>query len=258
MLENSYLIGLDISIKISVGIGIIFLIAIFIYYILYEENNIGTFFGVLLISLGVCISSFLLIYPLYNLILQDFLNLEFYHNEISQGTLALRITSLLLGFNFLKSLYNFIENKIKETQEKLTASYPELVEIVSFIKDDFINFIIVTQNLIYAAIVLLLWIFIFLSKSLFELRIVSWGLFFIIDDWAIISDNLIALKGRILKWHRLRILFFNGLLSTLIISACFRQLDNLLFSIIITVILFILVLFNGIFFFPTDKKSKTN
>lgn len=261
MLENTYLIGLEISTKISIGIGIIFFFVFFIkLFIPFWKNFINDFDAILLLfiySLGVSISSFLVIYPLYNLILQSFWDLDFYQKQISLGTLALRITSLLLGFNFLKSLYIFITSKLKKTQDKLVADYADLQNIEPLINLEAINFILLTQNLIYGAIILLLWIFIFLSKSLFELRIVSWGLFFIIDDWAIISDNLIALKGRILKWHRLRILFFNGLLSTLIISACFRQLNNLLFSIIITAILFVLVLLNSSYHFQMIRKSKT-
>lgn len=257
MLENTYLIGLEISTKISIGIGIIFFIATFIYSIHYGENNIGTLFGVLLISLGVCISSFLFIYPLYNLILQNIFNLEIYKKEISQGTLGLRIASVILGFNCLKIIYISSEEKMQKNQDKLVSDYPDLQTIKPLMDNISINATILTQKLIYVTIVLLLWVFIFKSKSLLELQVVSWGLFFIIDDWEIISDNLIALKGRILKWHRLRIVSFNIFLSILIISACFRQLDNLLFSIIITVILFVLVLANASYHFQMIRKSKT-
>lgn len=262
MLENSYLIGLATSIKISIGIGIIFFIVFIVFYskIFIPDwkniiNDFDALFLLFIYSLGVSTSCFLLIYPLYNLISQIIFNLEFYQKEISQGTLALRITSLLLGFNFLKSLYIYITSKLKENQDKLVADYPDLQKIEPLINVQAISFLLLTQNLIYGAVILLLWIFIFLSKTLFELRVVSWGLFFIIDDWAIISDNLIALKGRILKWHRLRIVFFNGLLSILMISACFRQLNNLLFSLLITVILFVLVYLNTFYFFSTNNKK---
>ncbi len=136
MLDNSYLIGLAISTKISLWIGIIFFIVMFFIYSISDRVNSeidGNYFGLLvylfIVTLGVSISSFLLIYPLCNLILQKYLNLELYQKEISQGTLALRITSLLLGFNFLKSLYNYLADKLLENQNKLIADYPDLKTI---------------------------------------------------------------------------------------------------------------------------------
>ena len=253
MIDNSYSNGFDISIQISIGIGIIFFIIIFIKNFIpdckYNAESLGGFLILLIFSVGVSIASFLLIYPLCNLLFQNFLSLEIYKKEISQGTLALRFTSILLGFNFLKSLYNFFAYKLLQNQKELIADYPDLQKIEPRINEAYIDFILVSQNLIYGTVTLLLWVFVFLSKSLLELRVVTWGLFFIIDDWAIISDNLIALKGRILKWHKFRIIFFNNLLSIFITSACFRQLDNLLFSIIISVALFFLVLLNAILYF---------
>lgn len=269
MTENSYLLGIDTSAKLSIAIGIILFILLTIMYFSSELDSspdndslfkklISIFFFIfllLILSIGVSIAFFLIIYPFINLILQKFLTLNFYTREVSQGTLGLRITSILLGFNFLKSSYNFWADTLAQNHEDLTAEYVDLQNINPFMTDTEINFIILSQNLIYGAVTLLLWIFIFLSKSsksLLELRVVIWGLFFIIDDWSIISDNLIALKGRVLKWHRLRIIFFNALLVAFLVSACFRQLNHTPSSIVITLILSLLIIFNGIFFFKTS------
>lgn len=264
MIENSYLIGLTICAKISLGIGIILLILMAILAV--REDLQGPQDGIYLnifvlfcFGVGVSISSFLVIYPLLNLILQKFWSLELYRNEISQGTLALRITSLLLGFNFLKSLYNFWEDILRNNQnnqKKPMINFLGLQEISSVMDEDDINVVLVSQNLIYGAVTLLLWIFIFLSKSFLELRVVTWGLFFIVDDWAIISENLVALKGRVLKSHKLRIVFFNALLSIFIISACFRELNNLLFSIFISVMLFALLIVNAKFLIINNNKKE--
>lgn len=263
MIENNYyLIGLATCTKISLGIWIILCIFILIKNFTDNDNSENyldkiylTIFFFFVLGLGVFISSFLVIYPLYNLFLQDFLDLGFYQKEISQGALQLRFTSLLLGFNFLKSMYNFVADRLLANQKKLIADYPDLQKIEPRMNEYNINVIILTQNLIYGAVTLLLWIFIFLSKSLLELRLVTWGLFFIIDDWAIISDNFIALKGRILKSHKLRIIFFNALLFSLIVTACFRELNNILLSIFITLTFCGLVLLNTTSLFSNDRNE---
>ncbi|MDZ8185593.1 MAG: hypothetical protein RMX96_12150 [Nostoc sp. ChiSLP02] len=194
-----------------------------------------------------------MVYLVCNLLLQKFFTLEFYTKEISQGTLGLRLTSILLSFNFFRSLYNLTEDKFLDIHKKLTDNYPDLQNIKSLMDDTSITLLILCQNAIYVFIILLLWIFVFLSKSLLELKVTSWGLFFIVDDWAIISENLIALKGRVLKWHRLRILFFNGFLFIFIVVACFRKLENTLLSFLVSLFLGLLMLFTTTGFFIQDS-----
>ena len=246
MNENSYLIGLEISKNISLFIWIIYFI--YIQFDVYKDNTLSLSFRirtiilVSLVSIGMFISSFLIIYPILNILLQNFQSIAFYKHDISQGTLGLRITSIILSLSFLKSFYNLTNNKFLENHRDLTVEYSDLQELTSFFNDDKINFIILFQNLFYGTITLVLWVFILLSKSFLELQVIIWGLFFIVDDWAIISDNLIALKGRLLKWHKFRIIFFNFFLFSFLISACFKQLDSVLFSILITFILGLLII----------------
>lgn len=263
MIETNYLLGLELSKNISFISGGVFFV-LMSYIIWFSEVTEGSnwiakllgYFLFFIISVGISIISFLVIYPLLNLVLHKSFNLVFYTKEISQGTLSLRFTSVLLGFNFLRISYNLIAEKFSNNYKELIADYPDLQNISSYNSEGNISAIILSQNLIYGATVLLLWIFVFLSKSFFEIRLIIWGLFFIVDDWAIISDNLIALKGRILRWHRIRILFFNGLLFCSVVSACFRRLDNLLYSIIVTTFLLIVVLANTFFFLINDPEKQ--
>lgn len=258
MMEIDYLLGLELSKNIAITIGVISFILMTLLY-LFNTNNTFENFSIFLdkilrviflftsISIGLSIASFLIIYPTLNLGFQKFFTLAFYTKEISQGTLSLRVTSILLAFNFLKSAYNLINEKNFENHRKLTADYPDLQRMQPLMKYTSIDLLILSQNLIYGTITLLLWVFIFLSKSLLELHLVIWALFFIIDDWAIISDNLIALKGRILRWHKIRILLFNGLLYYFILSACSQQFSNL-YLFLIHAFLTLLVIINATLF----------
>ncbi|BDI14598.1 hypothetical protein ANSO36C_04000 [Nostoc cf. commune SO-36] len=264
-MNDTYLLGLDdcknISIAIPLFCNCVFLVVLFIMFFFDNDDSynfgdkIEVFVFSLLFSMGisfsVSISLFLLSYPLWNLYLQEggLFNLQVYSKEITQGTLGLRITSLLLSFSYLQSLYNAVADRIPKITTELVSDYPDLKDIKPFSSNSTIKIIIITQNIFYGAITLLLWIFIFSSKSLIELRIVSWGLFFIVDDWAIIHDNLIALKGRILRWHRFRILFFNGLMTFSILSACFRKLEHGLFTGLISLLLITLISMNALAFF---------
>lgn len=260
MIENIYLMGLAICIKVSIVIGIIFFILITLLSFFRDDNLqdkiLGVAFFVFPLSFGVSISSFLLIYPVFNLTLQSFLTLEFYITETSEGTLGLRITSVLLGFNFLKSIYNFFANKLSKQSKEFIANYPDIGDISPLIDNTGMSIIILSQNLIYGSVTLLLWIFTFLPKSFLEIRLVTWALFFIIDDWDLISDNLVALKGRILRLHKLRIIFFNCLLLIFTAFTCFRELDTLIFSASITLILLILIILNATFFFKIRTKPE--
>ena len=183
MNQNTYLIGLEISTKISVAIGLALSILFLLGILSYKEgdshrydlltNTFAFVFLFIIITIGVSITSFLVLYPLLNLLLQNFIDLDFYKKEISQGTLGLRVTSLILGLNYFKGLYNWFSDRLLENHKELVADYPSLQNIEPRMDDNNINITIVSQNIIYGAVTLLLWVFIFLSTSLLELKVDS-------------------------------------------------------------------------------------
>ncbi len=261
-MDINYILGVKTSIEISIVIGIIAFISYSGFSIIgNKETNMFRIIIYLLISLitsfGFTACIFLFIYNILNILLQDFLNIEFYNLSFQKGTLMLRISSLLLAFNCLKSLILTLSDgeQLRKTREKLTEKDSPIDSINITLSNLGISKILVTQNIIYIINIFLLWIFILYNENLFysliQFKIAIWALFFITDDWIIISDNILALKGAILKKHKIRIWVFNILISLTTIIAYYIELENKLYSIILGLILLFTIILNMISY---DKK----
>lgn len=184
---------------------------------------------------GFLTSEFLLIYPIVNLFHQDFLNLEFYKQELGTGVLALRVSSIILGFQSIttwsiyrkkiKSRYSDIDNlkPLKFGKRKYTLYGRFISRTITFFA---------LQFFIYSSIALIIWFNNWFSLIYFERQLISWALLFIVDDWAIISDYFLHLKGRVLLMHDARILFFNIFLFSSILSLLIKILLNSNFELI--------------------------
>lgn len=259
MNENFYLRGIEICFIVSALIAVI--CSVYMDSQKPENNNYSFYsnikkFGIdKAVDVGIGVSIFLMIYPIINLLLNS-QHIDFYKDDLEEGIIGLRIASIVLGFNFLKSFYNCLNNNFSDNHKKLTIEYPDLQNLKSSIDDNYINMIILTQNLIYSTIAFSAWTFIFLSiPTMLQSKLIRWGLFFIIDDWAIISDNLIFLKGRVLKLHKLRIILFNFLLFFLTISAIFQVFKISIYSIYFSISFGVLIVVNMIMFYPKTYRE---
>ena len=93
-------------------------------------------------------------------------------------------------------------------------------------KDGFsISFFILCQILIYQTAVFSLWLFNIFLMPFLETKVVTWALFFVIDDWAIIADYFQVLKGRIMASHLFRLVLFNTLFSIVLPIAFMRHIN---------------------------------
>lgn len=201
----------------------------------------------LAVTFGIAVLLF--IHPIINLFKQPFLDFEFYRQELSTGILVLRINSILFGYKALTVI-----TQIEKDENEFLANfstYSDLKEIKNVISSNFIGLIVLTQSVIYTSITLELWYLILFFQTSLETRLVSWGLFFIADDWNIIADNFVALKGRIFESHKWRIIIFNIFLIFTIIIACFKNLP-IFVTAMIFLYLGILLLVNFVCWFYND------
>ncbi|MDF2388737.1 hypothetical protein JMG10_45405 [Nostoc ellipsosporum NOK] len=256
-MENQYLLDLiNISISASVTSAIFLFFKIKKYYNDRDYNWNIDFYGILvrilfilILTLASSVTVFLLIHPIINLSKQPFLDFQFYRQELSTGILVLRINSILFGYKAL-----ILITQIEKDENEFLANfstYSDLKEIQNVISSNLIGLIVLTQSVIYTSITLYLWYLILFFQTSLETRLVSWGLFFIADDWNIIADNLVALKGRIFESHQWRIIIFNIFLVFTILIACFKNLP-IIFTGISVLYLGFLLLINFVSWFGKD------
>ncbi|BAZ51374.1 hypothetical protein NIES4103_40230 [Nostoc sp. NIES-4103] len=255
-MQNQYLLDL-----INFSIGASVASAIFLFFkinkgINYDydlDNNfivsLLTFLFVMVLTIASSFTVLLFIHPIINLFKQSFLDFQFYRQELITGILVLRINSILFGYKALILITKFD----KDTDDFLAnfSTYSDLEQISDVINIDTIRGILLTQSVIYTSITFFLWYLILFFQASLETRLVSWGLFFIADDWNIIADNFVALKGRIFELHKWRIIIFNIFLVFTILIACFKNLPIVVTGISVLYFGF-LVFVNSISWFIKD------
>jgi hypothetical protein len=209
----------------------------------------GLFFC-LAITAGVAVSALIFLFPIVNFLLQPWWSTEFYSHEISNGALGLRVTSVLLARKAFMSLMtetplsyqsfingfskqkanktSWLSNKFLNPQFLAKKNHVDLsgtCELKPVKNSSTITTIQAFQNVFYVCILFSLWFFLITNTSSIWSRSASWLLFFIADDWAIISDYYSILKGRIFKPHLTRLLVTNIALYLLCSLGYLNQLS---------------------------------
>ena len=127
--------------------------------------------------------------------------------ELASGVLALRVTSVAVGLAATRSLLEALRlDPLPSTPEATQRlfHFKEAVEIdtdnLTVHRNRFAqNALNLVQNGFYELNILLLWAIKFSGESTLASALLSWALFYIIDDWRIIFRCSLALKGRFLK-----------------------------------------------------------
>ncbi len=230
-----------------------------------EKNNIRETIGEkLLITLRMLcsllcfsIGTFLVLYVTFNFFQQPFTNIDFYKAEIRSDILILRGTTV---FICLKSIFSLIDLGLSEKKmygkvnwkwwnylfRPQSSGYEEIDNLRgTSMRSEDITFILMSQYAFYSLIMLTMWFFIFAVGPIIELKISFLILFFVADDWVIISDYIGILKGRILNSHRLRIRICNFLLLSTSIIALIRH-DFFKFAIALLLFSFFLFSFKWV------------
>lgn len=131
-------------------------------------SQIRDFFSNLFYLVYVLTSVALILYPIVEFFLMEYgkveLNQDYFYNNITDGTITLRITSILVGYLILKKAKHFAK---------------------SIIDIDF------HQNSIYGFSILLLWLCKYFKVETLYVLVLNFTVFFIVDDWRIVSKSLI-------------------------------------------------------------------
>jgi hypothetical protein len=194
-------------------------------------------FVVLFFTVLISLGCFAIIFPITNIILQHWNTTEhkqLLKEELSNGILLVRVTSVYLGvkaffimfyeFTFIKILMDKLPHKLAFivryligflTRVRMTG-YTEIDNLPYHIPESMLVLYITFQYFYYLLVITVIWLFAAHNIHTTYTFFVNLVLFFITDDWIIISDYLSALKGRILRGHFRRVMGVNFLLLGLV------------------------------------------
>jgi len=244
----SYSNGLVLIVWLTIAIAIILFILFLIIFLQTrgkEENLASPFLGATILvscfAVYIGLVLFVLIFPLYNLLAQipSYIIEDYFFSEIGNGILFLRLSSFLLGCHVLEITINFLRGnkppKENSSEHRVLLCY--------------------AQYGLYLISVFCLWMCIINNFSSSLVILLNWIVFFILDDWIIISSYYIKID-KILKSHIIRIILLNTVIL-IIFSITLIYHFKLIWSVIAIIITFIFYLFS-FFLFREIYKQRYN
>lgn len=204
------------------------------------------------------------IFSIVNFLLQPFYSFDFIAHELASGTLQLRITSILLGWQIayttLRISYSSSGGRKKflfvNFDANLLSKYPDIDALEPLQEGS--GFILLPQFFqfaFYTCVIITLWLILIFQASSLWSQLSNFLVFFILDDWAIVSDYENALKGRIISGHAWKIFVFNLLLLTLCTLA-FVLTGTYKYGAVFLVIASILLVFRYVIRYLNDLKNR--
>ena len=253
----NYTLGIKISGILSLTISLIFILTYLSKkpWIKNSErlpiNESGYNLMIGLFVFYISSMTFCFSYTFSNMILNyDFLKDNFSEtvlNELSNGVLAMRFSSITLGYSVIITLRKITrmtpfpnkktEKEYKNYNEATKIGLPYFQTTRNRFEHYFLN---LTQNSYYSLVLTSLWILYFYEIDSISSVLLSYFLFMIIDDWTIIYSYSLRLKGLIINSHFIKILVLNiVLLITGIISTSEIFILQITFSLFALFILII-------------------
>jgi len=175
---------------------------------------------------AVTFASFPAVYSTLNLLNQELTSTNFWRAEISSGLLALRISSYLLLYHFIRITVRYRMLARELINVRLARGVPtealfayerglEPHERELFVVRN-VAWCASHQFVFYLSTVAALWLCTIEYRQSLVTLVANWCLFFIVDDWVVMTDYAIHFRASVLKSHSVRIGVFNLLLLVLI------------------------------------------
>jgi hypothetical protein len=233
ILDNSSLIILGIAALVTLVIAF----ATFRHaggYTKLGRVTIPLFF-VLMIPFVVFMSvgpGLLALFGLVHRAMDGLISFEFLNSELSNGTLALRVASLLIAYHLV----------MHETERLAQAFGPQKKSNLVNPLSDQQSYLRLSeaQYLFYGICAAALWFAKLKGSANFFSAVVAWALILIVDDWTIIQEYLQKKLIHPSRWLLVKIWLFNLLLSAGVL-AIFLQLDLGMFLVFVYLPFFFIV-----------------
>ena len=227
--------GLTPSILISAACGFVVYVTLTTSIVRKQTELIGCVYT-LPFAFGVLFGLFLLTFPIVNLVLQwRSLDMAWLLGELQNGGLALRATSFILVARAILDAYRYTRTAEHVYHATFRTDDRDAKEFELFeqwhTRSKF-WLAALSRTFFYFVVLAVLWWLRILDVDNYHVAGLSYAVFFILDDAAIITGYSVALGGRVVKSHRIRLLIFDLILfcATLWQSACTSTTTSRTFS----------------------------
>jgi hypothetical protein len=145
--------------------------------------------------------------------------LSFWQGEVSNGTLALRLTSLLLTYQLIRAGVRFVPRRIElvTARKRRGLSEDDVADFTTSVtpeerrlwqRSDLVS-LSFFQFSFYLVALAALWACSIAGVHTLLAALASWALLFIVDDWAVIADYCQRFDSLPMKTHSVKVLCIN-------------------------------------------------
>ena len=219
-MQSEYTQGASFAVGFSLIVGAILVILVVRW---------GRFYGLLRGIPALLIAAFALFALTYPLANMYYLNggdiVRYFTTQWNRGVLGVWITSVFLGATSLMYIETFLAERIFTDTPLMSRRRRSWVsrEPVRVLATR-TYWTILAQYGIYLAAVCILWWSVVSGVRGTYIAVLSWALFFVVDDWQLLKTYI--LSGDIAPFHRLRITAFNILLAVNVPLAMSAELSS--------------------------------
>lgn len=197
------------------------------------------------------LSMFPMIFGTFNLGYQEYLSPEFWRSEFANGVFAVRVSSYVLTFHFFVALTRYLKRK-QVLNDIRGARGLNRDQVATFSMDRRPNesalwrhgdlaFAAAFQFIFYLAVLAALWLCAIEGSHSLVISVASWCLFFIADDWVIISDYTDHFNASAIPKHTYRVLAFDFALLGLVSFALIAHIHIPLRALLVGILIFALI-----------------
>ena len=216
----------------------------------------------LVISVGlaptlVTFTLFPIIYSIMSVSLQQFFELSFWQREIANGTLALRVTSLLITYQLARSIVRFVPRRkdLISAREARGLSRDDIADFTMSVTTEErqlwqLNDLILLaffQFSFYLITLTALWGCAIVGIYTVVTALTSWALLFIVDDWSVIADYCHQFNSLPIATHAVKVLCVDVILLVSVPTALYPAHLGIVW-VAVSLTLFVSSLFVALFF----------
>lgn len=224
-----------ISILIWIWVSCVAFGAIVFLRAIRRYSRLQTLF-LIIISVGfapavVSFTFFPLIYSIMSVPFHEIFELSFWQREISNGALALRVTSLLLTHQLVRSIIRFVplRRELIAARESRGLSHDDVADFTTSVtteerklwRQNDLMLLAFFQFSFYLITLTALWACSIVGIHTVVTALASWALLFIVDDWSVIADYCHQFDSLPIAAHAVKVLCIDVILLVAVPAALY-------------------------------------
>lgn len=210
----------------------------------YERRNTPLLIAVS-VGIGPALATLALFPPIYALMSiprEQVFVLSFWQGDVSTGTLALRLTSLLLAYQLVRAAVRFVPRRLELVTARKARGLSE-DDVADFTvsvtpeerrlwqRSDLVS-LSFFQFSLYLVALAALWVCAIAAVQTLLAALASWALLFIVDDWAVIADYCHRFDSLPMTAHSVKVLCINLVLLVAVPIALYQAQPGLIWGAI--------------------------